>query len=152
VVDTAPNDRTAYQPVGIAKPTDDSRTQLASALFGAGVGPVFPIYFLMMLGCSSVALATAFAWRNLGRVHRQRFRVALLATITVVIGVPLSDYVTDLRLERLSLNDAIATSAKAAFATWHLVSLALSFVTILLAGWLLALAAWLPQSHSENVE
>jgi hypothetical protein len=73
--------------------------------------------------------------------------------LTVAIGWPLSNYVSELRLERFSADEAIASSAKAAFGPWHLASLLLSTVTVGLAGLALALAGRLPQEErtSERV-
>jgi hypothetical protein len=64
--------------------------------------------------------------------------------VTVAIGWPISNIVSELRLERFSPNSSIATAAKADFVAWHLVSLFLSIVTVCLAGTALALAARLP--------
>jgi hypothetical protein len=141
-----PSDRTAFQPLG--HPDADSREQLGKALAGAAVGPIFPMYFAMLTACGMIALATAFAWRreNPGcRVHRWRFLVAVMALATVLAGWPISNLVAELRLARFSSETAIAEAAKAAFASWHVVSLLLSFVTVILAGALLAMAAWMPR-------
>ena len=54
--------------------------------------------------------------------------------LTVAIGWPLSNYVSDLRLARFAPDAGIASAAKAAFGPWHLVSLRLSTVTVCLAG------------------
>lgn len=144
VVASAPSDRTAYQPIGDPMPTDESRKQLGSALFGAGVGPIFPKYFMLGAGCGIVVLATAFAWRKEQPFGRARFLIALLALATVLAGWPVSNLVSELRIARFAAEKDIASAAAAAFTTWHLVSLAMSLVTVLLAGVLLVLAAWLP--------
>ena len=145
MVKTAPSDRTAFQPLGDANATPKMQDDLGSALFGAGVGPVFPIYFAMALGCGAIALVTAFAWRREGRLHRWRLLTAIAAFATVLAGWPISNVVSELRLARFTHEPDIAQYAKDSFTAWHLVSLALSFVMVVLAGILLAMTAWLPQ-------
>src|SRR5262249_9763464 len=118
---------------------------LASALAGAAVGPVFPKYFAMQAVCAVLAIVTARTWLTAaGRVHRWRVYVLWAALLTVVAGWPLSSWVSELRLMRFSPDSATAADAQAAFAAWHLVSLFLSFVTVILAGVALALAARMP--------
>lgn len=148
VVLTAPNDRTAGQPLVPLGTPQETKEQLASALFGAAVGPVFPQYFLMETICGTIAFVTALAWWNADggrRVHRIRVLVVGLALVSVLIGWPISDHVADLRIARLSADRAAAEAAKAAFVGWHFVSLGLSVATVALAGVGLALASRLPQ-------
>jgi hypothetical protein len=64
--------------------------------------------------------------------------------MTVAIGWPISNYVSELRMERFSLNSETAARAKAAFGTWHFISLLLSFLMVCLTALGLALAARLP--------
>jgi glycerol-3-phosphate acyltransferase PlsY len=124
---------------------DDRKKNLASALSGSAVGPVFPRYFAMQAVCGVLALITALSWwRTKGKVHRWRVYIIALAVLTVAIGWPISNYVSELRLLRFVPDQAIAEKAKADFVTWHLVSLFLSFVTVSLAGAALALASRLP--------
>lgn len=139
VVDGGPSDRTAGRVLIPADATPGEKKALASALAGAAVGPVFPRYFGIQAVCGVVALATAWAWRGCGRVHRWRVYVVGLGMVTVLVGWPISESVSGLRLHRYESADA-----GAAFVNWHLVSLALSFVTVTLAGVGLALAAKLP--------
>src|SRR5262249_35012161 len=145
VVNDSPSDRTAY--VNIVPPgtTDEQKKDLANALAGSAVGPVFPRYFAMGAICGVLALVTALSWWKTGKVGRWRVCVIAAALLTVVIGWPISNYVSELRLERFSQNTEVATAAKAAFATWHLVSLLLSFVAVCLTAVALALAARMPQ-------
>jgi acyl-phosphate glycerol 3-phosphate acyltransferase len=150
VVETAPSDRTADVPIaprGDEKDAKEKRKQLANALAGSAVGPVFPKYFAMQAVCGVVALVTAIGWWNVDpnrRTHRRRVVVTGLALLTVAAGWPISAFVSDLRPQRFSPDRAVADAADAAFATWHLVSLFLSFVTIILAGAALAMAAKMP--------
>jgi len=69
-----------------------------------------------------------------------------MAGIATAISVPVSQYVTQLRTERLSLDPALAEAAVAAFGTWHLVSLALSFITTGLALVAIIYAARMPDA------
>ncbi|QEL14553.1 glycerol-3-phosphate 1-O-acyltransferase PlsY [Limnoglobus roseus] len=159
VVQTAPSDRTANMaivpsapgatPEQIAKLHDD----LGRALAGAAVGPIFPKYFAMQLVCAVVVLATAWTWRNTDPTtnkHRLRFLLALMASLSVAAGWWISDVVSRLRLARFDPSSEIAKAAIEQFATWHLVSLGLSFVTISLAFAILVLAAWLPQKFEDE--
>jgi hypothetical protein len=142
VVQTAPSDRTAGIAIVPPGTSDEAKNNLASALGGAAVGPVFPKYFAMQAVCGLVALLTALSWWTAegGRkVHRRRVYLIALAVLTVAAGWPISDYVSELRLHRFD-----SEAGKAAFVSWHLVSLLLSFVTVCLAGVALALAARLP--------
>lgn len=144
VVHAGPSDRTAGReiiaPTAIPKDKDD----LASALAGAAVGPVFPRYFGMQAVCGVIAVATAARWRRLGRVHAWRFGVVLAAAASLAIAIPLSDHVSELRRLRYDPDGDVAQAARAAFGPWHLASLGLSVVTVGLAGVGLALAAKLP--------
>ncbi len=150
VVSNSPSDRTAGETIldkSKSKDEDDLKKReaaLASALAGSAVGPVFPRYFGMQIVCGIIALVTALSWWKFGGIHRWRGIIVTAAVVTVAIGWPISEEVSRLRLERFNPDASIASAAKAAFATWHLVSLFLSFVTVGLAGVALALAAKLP--------
>lgn len=144
VVANSPSDRTAGVPIVPATASDKEKDALANALAGSAVGPVFPRYFAMQLVCGVVALVTALSWWKLGGVHRWRGIVVVAALVSVAIGSPISDEVSRLRPLRFVSDEAAANAARAAFAAWHLASLALSFVTVCLAGVALALAAKLP--------
>ncbi|MBA4062187.1 MAG: acyl-phosphate glycerol 3-phosphate acyltransferase [Isosphaera sp.] len=148
VVNDGPSDRTAYQtiftPGGNEK--EDARRQkdLASALAGSAVGPVFPRYFGMQAVCGGVALVTALAWWTLGGVHRWRVYLVVAGVLAVAVAVPLSNYVSELRVQRFDPNPDVRRAAGELFVPVHLASLLLSVVTVALAGAALALAAKLP--------
>lgn len=154
VVATAPNDRTAFQPLGSPGANQEAKAQLASALFGAGVGPIFPIYFMLSAACGLIVLATAWAWRKdgPGSVHRTRWLLAFATFAAVLTGWLISTRVAELRAARLTPDPVLADAARAAFATWHLISLGLSLITTLLTGVLLAMAAFLPRNPSTGGE
>jgi acyl phosphate:glycerol-3-phosphate acyltransferase len=143
VVRTAPSDRTAFLPIVPAGTTETDRDNLGLALFGAGVGPIFPKLFATQLICGVLVLATAWTWRKeLPGRHKIRVQLAFAALASVAAGWWVSDVVSRLRLARFDPD--LAAIAKEQFATWHFVSLGLSFVTIALALALLVLAARLP--------
>lgn len=147
VVAEAPSDRTAQVAIVPEGTSDETKAALANALAGAAVGPVFPNYFGMQAICGVVALVTALRWWNAqpdGRLHRLRVAVVGLGLLLVAVGWPISEYVSELRPLRFAADPAIAASAKAAFGSWHLVSLLLSLVTVLFAGIALFLGAKLP--------
>src|SRR4029434_6370204 len=112
----------------------ERKKDLANALAGSAVGPVFPRYFAMQAVCGVIALVTALSWWRQGGVHRWRVYVIAAAVLTVAVGWPISEEVSRLRLLRFSSDEGIKSAAKGAFVEWHLVSLLLSFVTVLLAG------------------
>jgi glycerol-3-phosphate acyltransferase PlsY len=99
-----------------------------------------------------VAILTARTWAAGGRVHRWRIYILWAAFLTVVAGWPISTWVSELRADRFSSDSGIASAARAAFGPWHLVSLALSFVTVTLAGIALALAAKLPNGPATSAD
>lgn len=143
VVKTAPSDRTAFVPIVPSNATEAERDNLGLALFGAGVGPIFPKLFATQLACGVLVFATAWTWRKEppGR-HKLRVQLAFAALASVGAGWWISDVVSRLRLARFDPD--LAAIAKEQFATWHFVSLGLSFVTVALALALLVLAARLP--------
>ena len=91
------------------------------------------------------------AWWHAGLLHRRRAVLLGFALAIVAISWPLSNLVGELRLQRFDPDAAKAEAAKAAFGTWHLVSLLLSFLTTCLAGAALALAGSLP-ANAQNPE
>jgi len=144
VVKDGPSDRTAYQTIIPADASEQQKKDLASALAGSAVGPVFPCYFAMQAVCGVVALLTALRWWKMGCVHHWRVIIIAMAVATVAAGWPISEEVSRLRPERFNPDSGIREAAKAAFGQWHMVSLLLSMVTVCLAGVALALAAKLP--------
>jgi acyl phosphate:glycerol-3-phosphate acyltransferase len=151
IVYAGPSDRTAYQTIIPADAPKEQKDALASALAGSVVGPIFPRYFVMQAVCAFAALGTAWAWRkHPPRVHARRYGLCLVAALLVALGWPLSEYVSMLRFQRFDPDAALAATARSAFVGWHLVSLLLSFLTTVLAGLLLLLAAKLPENCGDS--
>ena len=148
VVAESPSDRTAMVPIVPSGTPQGDKDALASALAGAAVGPIFPRYFAMQVLCGGVTLVTALAMARAGRVHRVRANLAAVAFALVLVSIPVSHEVSRLRLERYSADHDAAADARNLFGPVHLVSLALSGVTTLLAGGVLALGARLPEPTS----
>lgn len=144
VVNAGPSDRTAFETIIPADAPQERKDALASALAGSAVGPVFPRYFALGAVCGVLGLITALSWWKSGTVARWRVYVIAAALAVVVVGWPISNYVSELRLERFSPNPEVAAAARAAFGPWHLVSLLLSLVTVGLTAVALALAARMP--------
>jgi hypothetical protein len=143
--------RAAWLP--LLKNYDEANERTGTRLAGAAVGPIFPWYYLVQGICGLLALATASAWTRAEprqTVHRVRFLILVLALATVVAGWPVSQKVTELRLDRYSADTAVAASANEAFMTWHTYSLILNLVTVVLVTVALALAAQLPAAVSEQ--
>jgi acyl-phosphate glycerol 3-phosphate acyltransferase len=145
VVGAGPSDLTAGETIIPADAPPERKDALASALAGSAVGPVFPRYFGMQAVCGAVALVTALAWWKLGGVHRWRVYLIAAAVLTLVVAVPLSNYVSELRLQRYDPDPGVRQAARDLFGPVHLASLLLSVVTVALAGAALALGARLPQ-------
>jgi acyl-phosphate glycerol 3-phosphate acyltransferase len=135
--------RTANVAITAGLKTDQERKDLAGALFGTAVGPLFPPFFVIQVTCGLVALVTAFGFG--GRLNRWRLAVIVLGLVTLAIGWPLANYVGDVRMQRYSTDPAIAAAARAAFGPWHTRSLFLNFGTAGLATAAMALAAFLPE-------
>jgi acyl-phosphate glycerol 3-phosphate acyltransferase len=152
VVESAPSDRTAYLPLA-PDATPQQKKDLATALAGSAVGPVFPKSFQLQAICAALGLITAIGWWNCGcKLHRCRVIVLALAAATVAISWPISNKVSALRIERFNPDSTIAEAAKVSFSEWHLVSLCLSMATTVLAGIALAMAAKLPERRCSATE
>lgn len=151
VVNESPSDRTAGIDIVPANADAETKKKLSSALAGAAVGPIFPKYFAMMTVCGLISVITAAVWRREGRVQRIRFVLLAVALLLVFAGWPISDWVTQLRLERLSADSTMAADAKRLFGPVHLVSLGLSLVTNVLTGIGLFLGGRLPQDVNSPV-
>jgi hypothetical protein len=127
----------------------------ASRLAGAVVGPIFPWFFLMQGVCGFVVVITALGWSVAEPnhvVHRLRSYLALAALTTIVVGWPLARHVGTLRMARYADDPTLRDAARSAFASWHLASLLLSFVTLLLVAVLVGLAAQLPTAAPQPTE
>lgn len=138
------SERPAWLP--LAEPFDKEK---GTRLAGAAVGPLFPWYFLIQGVCGLIAVATALPWSRAepaNKVHRLRTVLLVLALTTVVVGWPLAQRVSDLRVARYAADPVVAEAARAAFGNWHTYSLLLNFLTLGLVTVIMALAAWLPEA------
>lgn len=136
----APEERPSWLPLspGFDK---ESGTRLA----GVAVAPMFPWYYALQGACGLLAVATALSWTKPGRgVHKLRSALLVTALLTVFVGWPLVQKVSDLRIARYALDPAISADARAAFGGWHAASLLLNLITIALVTVAMALTAWLP--------
>jgi glycerol-3-phosphate acyltransferase PlsY len=124
----------------------DYDIEQARRLAGLAIGPQFTPFFQVQFICAMVVVVTAARWVTLpgGAVHRWRFNLAVLALLSVVVGWPVAVHVGNLRLARFG-SGADAEAARAAFGTWHGVSLGLQFLTVALVLAVTALAARLPE-------
>ena len=151
VVKESPSDRTANLDIVPPGTSEAQKESLANALAGSAVGPIFPRYFLMQAGCGLVAFFTATSWWHAGKLHRRRVLLIGVALLIVSVSWPISHHVSALRPQRFDPDAGKAEAARAAFGTWHLVSLLLSFATTCLAGAALAMAALLPPQATREV-
>jgi glycerol-3-phosphate acyltransferase PlsY len=135
------------------------RKEQGSRVFGAGVGGIFPWYYLIQDVCSFLALLTAMAWLGTGArpVDRVRVVVLVLALAGAGAGWWLDQVVSKLRVERSAKSDAVlfqgqtsqeglqaADKVREEFGRWHTYSLFGNFATIFLVTVAMALAAQLP--------
>src|SRR5579871_1059626 len=138
------------------------RKEQGTRAAGVAIDPLFHWYFGIQAVCALLATATASSWRpmNAGRIHSVRAVLLLAALLTVALGWWLERVVEDLRGPRNSTFDAMvsqsppqaedvraAVEARKAFARWHLASLGVNMVTVLLVTIAMAQAAYLPSSH-----
>jgi glycerol-3-phosphate acyltransferase PlsY len=127
--------------------TADLTKEQGLRLFGMAVGPMFPLYFALQGVCGLIALITAWGWMtsNTDRVHRVRVMLIAGAMAFVLLGVLLSGKVEELRLARdLAVDGTAHAAAKSVFTLWHLISLLVNFVVIVLVAAATVLAARLP--------
>lgn len=142
----------------LLKQFDEAGERTGTRLAGAAVAPMFSWYFLIQGACALITTITALTWSAAApgqRIHRIRALILLLAFAGVVLGWPLDQKVSALRLARYAAEPEVAAAANAAFAAWHVVSLLLNMVVVLLVTIAMALAAWLPTTvpaPSEKVE
>ncbi|MEO2092198.1 MAG: glycerol-3-phosphate 1-O-acyltransferase PlsY [Gemmataceae bacterium] len=146
VVATQPSDRTGFVRILPDDAPQADKDALASALAGSAVGPLFPRFFALSAVCAVVAVATAAGFRKIdaGRATRWRLILCVIAAALVAGVWPISEWVSRLRVERFHPEESVRTAAKAAFGTWHLVSLFGSGVTTVIVGVVLALGGKLP--------
>jgi acyl-phosphate glycerol 3-phosphate acyltransferase len=116
--------------------TDDRVPELGNRLAGAAVGPIFPRYFLLQAVCAVIAVGAAIGWavRYRCRVNTVHAFLLLAAVVLLAIGWPVNRIVSDLRMTRYE-----SDAARAAFATWHFVSLFANMGTLTLISPALAL-------------
>ena len=120
----------------------------ASQLAGIAVSPIFPWYFLLQGICGLLALATAFRLAGkvkplfLSLLERWRVTILVVGIVTIFIGLPLVQKIDGLRAARAAGDEV----ARAMFATWHLISLFLNFITVGLAAVAMGMAAFLPRA------
>jgi acyl phosphate:glycerol-3-phosphate acyltransferase len=141
------------------------RKEQGTRAAGVAISPLFAWYFGIQAVCSLLASATAFAWcrANAGRVHRIRAGILLAALATVALGWWLDRVVEDKRIPRNRTFDAMvslspprdedvraAVSARKDFIQWHLYSLGLNMVTVLLVTIAMAQAANLPGTLTQD--
>ena len=68
--ESAPSNRTAFVPISQGS-NDEKKKELARALAGSAVGPVFPKFFQLQAVCAALALITALSWWKCpGKVNR----------------------------------------------------------------------------------
>jgi acyl phosphate:glycerol-3-phosphate acyltransferase len=141
------------------------RKEQGTRAAGVAITPLFHWYFGIQAVCALLATATALSWRRLGtgRLHRLRAGILLAALVTVGLGWWLDRVVEDLRGPRNNTFDAMvrhspprnediaaAVAARHTFALWHLYSLGLNMVTVLLVSIGMAQAAYLPMAAAEE--
>jgi glycerol-3-phosphate acyltransferase PlsY len=138
---------------------DPLRREQGARAAGVAIAPLFHWFFGIQAVCAMLVTATALSWRwvGAGRIHTLRAGVLLAALVTVALGWRLMYVVEDLREPRNSSFDAMvlhsppraddvraAVEARQTFARWHLYSLGVNMLTVLLVTIAMAQAAYLP--------
>jgi hypothetical protein len=137
------------------------RLEQGSRAAGVAVSRIFPVYYGLQLGCGIVALLTAVCISRAveGRGHPWRNVLCVLALATVALGWWLERKVSELRIPRNELTDAVLTAssptseqvteaeaARAEFGRWHGYSLMQNFATLFLVTVVTAMSGHLPVS------
>jgi glycerol-3-phosphate acyltransferase PlsY len=171
VASEAPADRPLWLPMwkGYDGPSPDRafpeplRREQGTRAAGVALAPLFRWYFGIQMVCALLATATAWSWQRqtTERIHRLRAEILLVALVIVALGAWLEHEVNVLRQPRNDTFDAMvrfspphdedvraAVTARQMFARWHLYSLGLNMVTVLLVTVAMAQAAYLPISQS----
>src|SRR5579884_255026 len=135
------------------------RKEQGTRAAGVALGPLFHWYFGIQAVCGVLALATALAWLRIGagRVHAYRVRILFAALVMVALGWLVMRYVENVRASRNKSFDAMvshspphkedvlhAMAVRRVFASWHLLSLGVNMVTVLLITIAMAQSAYLP--------
>ncbi len=141
VVNDPPSYRTAGLAVVPPDATDEQKKQLASALGGVAVAPLFPRFFVLSALCAGVAVITAEGLRRMKRTKIQKWRLWLcvVGAVLVAVGWPLSVFVAELNAQRFE-----SPEAQKLFNPLHGVSLMGSAITTVVAGVVLLLGAMMP--------
>jgi acyl-phosphate glycerol 3-phosphate acyltransferase len=165
----SPSDRPSWFPIWNfydGKSPDDAfpeplRREQGTQAAGVAIHPLFGWYFAIQTVCALLATATALALRSAGagRIHRIRVGILLAALITVALGWWLDRVVEDLRVPRNDTFQAMvrhsppreaevsaAVAARKTFVQWHLYSLGLNMLTVLLVTAAMVQAAYLPSA------
>ncbi len=132
---------------------------------GVAIHPLFTWYFGIQAVCGLLATATALAWHRAGAatVHRLRAGILVAALAMVALGWWLERKVDELREPRNNTFDAMvshspprsedvsaAVAARATFVRWHLYSLGINMLTVLLVTIAMGQAAYLPVPAREE--
>ncbi len=140
------------------------RQEQGTRAAGVAIAPLFHGYFGIQAVCGLLTTATAIAWLRGGasRLHRLRAGILTAALATVALGWWLERVVEELRGPRNQTFDAMvshsppqaedvraAVEARAIFVRWHLFSLGLNLLTVLLVTVAMIQAAYLPTEISE---
>ena len=140
---------------------DPLRKEQGSRAFGAAVGPIFPWFYGVQVGCGVVTVITALGWwftRRGSRVHTVRAVLLAAALAGVGVGWWMAGVVERLRGPRDATTEAVldelpnpqqadvakADAARAEFVQWHSYSLLDNFLVLVLVAVGMALAAQTP--------
>ncbi|MHB1426206.1 MAG: glycerol-3-phosphate 1-O-acyltransferase PlsY [Gemmataceae bacterium] len=141
------------------------RKEQGTRAAGAALEPLFHWYFGIQAVCAVLAAATALSWlrRGGGRIHACRVCNLLHALVLVVFGWQLmrgAEIIRGMRNHSFDLmvrdspptDESVRTvlEARQLFAQFHLASLGVNMVTILLVTIAMAQAAYLPDHTRED--
>jgi glycerol-3-phosphate acyltransferase PlsY len=141
------------------------RREQGTRAAGAALAPLFRWYFGIQAVCALLATTTALSWakENAEHIHRLRIEVLLTALVMVAFSWQVMRAVDGFRELRDQNFDVMvhysppnaedvrmAVEARQMFARWHLVSLGLNLVTVVLVTIAMAQAAYLPAIAREE--
>jgi len=143
----------------------DAGKEQGSRAAGYAIGPIFVWYFALQGICGFIGLATALPFAKLpSSLHRWRVNLLIAALAFVLIGWPLEQYVSNLRVPRNQTTEAYLQDrlnegkakwmddARRDFFVWHSVSVVINLLTIVCVTASMAMAGNLSDTSTKGTK
>ena len=143
----------------------DAPKEQGTRAAGYAIGPMFVWYFALQGVCGFIALATALPFAKLpSPIHRWRVNLLIAALAFVLIGWPLEQYVSNLRLPRNQTTEAylqdrlnetkteMMKDARRDFLLWHSASSVVNLLTIVCVTAAMAMAGNLSDASTKDTK